>query len=142
MQDKGKFSVKKILVSQIFVIVGLFVLIFFFVTLSKEFLRGYEVNKELDNLKSEILTLEDQNSNFGDIIEYLKTSDFAEKEARKRFNYKKPGESMVVIETANLGETTPNLSAENDYIDDNLQTNNKEISNPEKWWDYYFGKKM
>lgn len=140
MRKERNFSLKKFLVSQLFIIIGLFVLIFIFVALSKEFLRSYQVNNELEELQNQIIEMEQKNQQFSEIIDYLKTSDFAEKEARKRFNLKKPGESVVVIETEQNSVVQPNPLLEQNNLEEG--TNNIEeqnVSNPKKWWSYFFG---
>lgn len=142
MYEKKRFSVKKILFSQIFIIIGLIVLCLILVALSKEVLRSYKINKDLEDLKNEITSLEAENSKFTDLIEYLKSQDFAEKEARKRMNLKKSGESVVVIETNDQVKIIESSTEEKKSL---LAMNNESqkqdsLTNPEKWWAYFFGK--
>lgn len=51
----------------------------------------------MENLKAEIESLEKQREELSQKISQTQTESFLEKEARERFNLKKPGEEAVVI---------------------------------------------
>ena len=56
-----------------------------------------ELNLRIENLKNEIDVLERKRQELSVSISQIPTEEYLEKEARERFNLKKPGEELVVI---------------------------------------------
>lgn len=104
-------------------------------SLSKEVYRKHQISGQINKLKSEVEELEKNNKGLTDIIQYFESDDYVEKEARKKLNLAKPGENVVVI-TGEKDKTKENLEPAKK---DNSAANQKEISNPLKWWKYLFG---
>lgn len=94
--------------------------------LAKGTVKRVKVSSEIMELQDEINQLEGQNQVFSQLINYLKTDSFIEQEARLKLGYKKPGEHLVVIPEEEL------------VVDDEETDENKELSNPAKWWAYFF----
>lgn len=126
-----KNKLNKFLPSRLFLIIGVAVLVFFSVSLAKEIIRRYEVNKDIQELEQEVSELENQNEELADLIQYLNTDSFKEKEARTKLGMAKAGEKVVVIPDEALVEevTTETVDAP-DNVD--------ELSNPERWFAYFF----
>jgi cell division protein FtsL len=64
----------------------------------------YLIFKELNQLKKEtgdmgnrLATLSKENTNLQSEIEYFSRPENLEKELKAKFNYKKPGEKMIII---------------------------------------------
>lgn len=113
---------------------GIFLLIailacFFAVSFVKETYRNYKIAKEIKNLKEDIELLQSANIELANLINYLKTDNFVEKEARLKFGLQKPGEKAFIIEK-NSGQTAGIIGNEKAE---------KEISNFQKWEEYFFG---
>lgn len=122
----------------------LFIVFIAFITagynIFKETHKKYQIRKEVDELKAEVKGLEQGNQKIKGLIEYYQTDGFTEKEARKKLNVKKEGEKVVILrKNENQEEDNPT----------ELESNNKEerkdnytnVSNPSKWWDYFFKEK-
>ncbi len=77
-------------------LVGVLVLLSF--PLSKNWRQKRLINEEIKKLELQAKELEGKNNNLKNVLEYMQSDQFAEKEARTKLNYKKPGESVVVIE--------------------------------------------
>jgi len=65
---------------------------------------NWQINKQradltarLENLKKEVVNLEKQKEELSNKVPQIQKEDYLEKEARERFNLKKPGEEMVVV---------------------------------------------
>lgn len=131
---KEKFQSKtgRIIKSRLFLFVSLVILILFSVALVKEILRQWEVNKEIDTLQDEIAELEKQNTQLNELIQYLNTNIYTEKESRLKLGMQKPGESVIAI---NLEQT--NNSHEDSHDNPDYTSVNK-INNPLKWLNYFF----
>jgi len=121
------------LFQKLFLFVSLIILILLSPALAREYFRKKQVNKEIYSLKEEIKKLEKDQNDFSELINYLNTEDFWEKEARSKLGLQKPGEKLVVIP--------------NDYFKDEgngakdkkeISESAAEISNPHKWWNYFF----
>lgn len=95
----------------------------------------YRIDKEIVKFRREILVLEEKNQELKNLIAYLKTDSFKEREARRKLNYRKPGEKVLVV--PNLAALTPEMTegggaAETPEL--------KELPNYLKWWRYFFNK--
>ncbi|MBU2235447.1 septum formation initiator family protein [Patescibacteria group bacterium] len=106
-------------------------LVLFSVSLGKEVVRRYEVNKEIQALEKEVEELENQNTELADLIQYLNTNSFREKEARTKLGMAKEGEKVVVIPNI---EVVAETATEAVGVPDNVE----ELSNPERWFAYFF----
>lgn len=106
----------------------LFVVLFLTVLfgLAKGTVKNYRINSEIMELQKDINQLENQNQEFTQLIEYLKTDSFIEQEAKLKLGYKKEGENLVIIPQQEIGE------------ENEISTNYQTMSNPAKWWVYFF----
>jgi len=96
---------------------------------TRSFYQDYQVKREIDNLKKETAQMEVKKMESLELLNYLKSDEFAEKKARLEMNMIKPGEQAVVIK--NLETIEKNRQVENNMIKSNLP-------NYKKWWDYFF----
>jgi len=119
----GRFSF------QIVVVIVLAVVFVMGSALSKELYREYQIKKEVDALKAEIESMENDNYELSQMIEYYKTEEYKEAEARKRLNLKAEGEKVVMISES---------ESEYEEIVDGESEAAIEISNKLKWWNYFF----
>lgn len=101
--------------------------------LSKEIYREYRIKKEIDVLKSEIGAMEKDNYQLSQLIEYYKTDEYKEAEARKRLNLKAEGEQVVMIDEKDK-------SAEEVKAEEVAQQ--ASVPNRIKWWNYFFASRQ
>ncbi len=122
---------KNILPDLIFSKFSLILFVILFITilfgLAKGTIKNHKVNSEVSELQEDITQLETQNQEFAQMIEYLKTDSFIEQEAKLKLGYKKPGENLVIIPQEQIDEEV--IGNNNNY---------KKMSNPAKWWIYFF----
>ncbi|MFA6271994.1 MAG: septum formation initiator family protein [Patescibacteria group bacterium] len=128
-----KNKLNRFLPSRLFLIIGVTVLVFFSVSLGKEVIRRYEVNKDIQALEREVAEMEKQNAELTDLIQYLNTNSFKEKEARTKLGMAKAGEKVVVIPDVKV-EDENTTESEAVGAPDNVE----ELSNPERWFAYFF----
>lgn len=117
-----------LLKSKFFVFVGLLVLLFMSFLLVKEFQKKYRINKEIKSLEQEIASLEASNKDIADLIGYLRSPEYRERQARSLLNLQKPGEFAVAL---------PPL--EEETVTGEGQAREERRSNLSKWWEYFFG---
>lgn len=59
--------------------------------------RDQEVNAKIVKMKSEILILEKEKSNYLSKLSQRESGEYLEKEAREKYNLKKIGENLVIV---------------------------------------------
>jgi len=129
-KKKKKNIISKIFSFNLFVASSVLAVVFLGTGLGKEFYRDYQIEKEIDSLQNDISILEKDNYKLAQLIEYYKTDEYKEAEARKRFNLKKDGESVVVV------KSNPSVLGNFDIMEEN-----KNLPNYIKWWNYFFASK-
>jgi len=97
--------------------------------------KNYQVVEKIDSLESEIFKEKENNENLKNLLVYYQTDSYKELELRKKLNYKKQGEKVVII---------PELNPVNqeEQIEKQLAEKKKEIEEPNvtKWYKYILGK--
>lgn len=112
--------------SNFFTIFLLVLLILSFVKVAREALLRYEIKKEIASLESRLQDLEGRSAKTNNLISYLQTDDYIEKEAREKLNLAASGEKQINLVTNNMP-----LSDEN-------SSDQTKQNNPGKWFDYFF----
>lgn len=94
--------------------------------LAKGTIKSYQVDSEVEQLEKDISNLEGQNQDFKQLIQYLQTDAFIEQEAKLKMGYQKEGEHLVIIPQDQKNQEKTN------------QPDYQLLSNPAKWWAYFF----
>ena len=95
----------------------------------QKFYKSYQIEKEIKGLQEEIVSIEQGNKEILALINYFKTPEFKERQARSLLSLQKPGEFAVALplrEDGNFDQASDEEVA-------------KKPSNLFKWWDYFFG---
>ena len=139
MAEQGA-KIKKILSSRITLFFLLLGFIWLVLSVVNVYYRKYKINKEIDNLKAQIGNAERSNQQISEMIDYLDSQSFLEKEAREKLNMKKPGEEVVIIEPLKDSLTTQNSQPQKEENKDILPASavKKMESNFSKWWKFFF----
>ncbi len=127
--------IRRLLSSRVFLFFAIIVLIYLVINLGRESYRKHQLNKEVNELKSEIGRLEGKNQQLADMMEYFKNESYLEKEARLKLNLKKPGEKVVILSDS-FPDTQPALENGGENSQNNEST--VETANYWKWWEYFF----
>jgi cell division protein FtsL len=145
MTEQGR-KIKKILSSKITLFFLLLGFIWLIMGVVNVYYKKYQINKQVEKLKSEIAKTEQNNQQISAMIDYLGSQSFLEKEAREKLNMKKEGEEVVMVEPAkNLagagaqapGELLPeNESQAKPQVSGG--SNKEKESNFSKWRRYFF----
>lgn len=116
---------KKTISSKI-AITGLLILLIFLAELKfKQWKNQREIEKQKYSLLAQAGSLQKKNQELNESLRYLNSPNFKERVAREQLNLKKDGE--IVYSFGDAPEKTTG---------DTEQSN--KISNPQKWWDYFF----
>lgn len=96
----------------------------------RAYYKDYQVRQDISRLQKEVENLSAKKLETIELLKYVKSKDFVEEKARTEFNLVKPGEQMAVF------------SSGSDFMD-NGQTDEEvvkweNISNPIKWWRFFW----
>ena len=117
--------------SRFFIVAGTIALLLFLVFLGRELNKKYQINKEVKNLEKEIAEIEARNEEIAQLIDYLNTPEYKERQARSLLNLQKPGEFAVALPLHPEEQ-------EQGALDDQSK---RQASNFQKWWNYFFKKR-
>jgi cell division protein FtsB len=123
----------QVISSRLFIVTGLAVLIFLGVSIGKELTRKVEVTQRVSSLKNEIASLEKRNTELSDLINYLNSESYREREARLKLGLKKEGEQVIIIPNSSL----ENQQEATDSSGQSTETKDSQ-SAAKKWWNYFF----
>jgi cell division protein FtsB len=90
----------------------------------REAMVRYEINKEIATLENQLNDLESKSDKISNMISYLKTDDYIEKEARTKLNLVKAGERQINFTSSTDSTSQGSMSPE--------------VPNAMKWFKYYF----
>jgi len=122
----------KLLYSKPFLVFLVIILILVVIVLGQESYHYFRTSQQIKGLKNKIEELKTSNEELAGLEEYFKSEEFLEKEARLKLNLTKPGEKLIIIKQ--IEEDLEEFEQEQGLA--------KEISNIQKWWQYFFGEKL
>jgi cell division protein FtsB len=120
--------------SGLFILAAVGIIVWIGISLGREAYRKKQIQGEIDSLQSEIEKVNKQNSDLKNLVSYLNTPEFQEKEARDKLNLQKEDEKMIVLQKdaqASNAVAPAGNNAQNSPIDENLP-------NWKKWLQYFF----
>lgn len=126
---------KNLIYSNVILLVCLILIVFFSANLIRDFLNKRQLIREVEKLKNEISNLTANNDNLANLINYLKTNDYLEEEARTKLNKKKPGEEIIIIPGDQINTNT---TINKNTTPVNTQKQGVLLNNINKWWTYFF----
>jgi cell division protein FtsB len=121
---------KTLLQSRLLTVLLSGVLILVMVIAARLIIQKREVDAEIGKLKAEAEKVEKSNQELSSLIKYLDTPEYAELQAREKLNLKKEGEQVVVL---------PRETVEPQVLG---ESSGDPVSNPIKWFNYFFGPRI
>ncbi|MGB0757064.1 MAG: FtsB family cell division protein [Patescibacteria group bacterium] len=125
---RSRSHIPRILFSRTLFIVLIGVMLVFSVSLLREVNRKQEIKNEIVMLEDELVSMETENTRLEHLIEYLKTDEYAELEAKKRLGLKKEGENVILVTEAEAAVVST------------TRVDERDSSNWSLWWKYFFNK--
>lgn len=128
--QERKRAVRRALTSRGVIVFEILLIAFLVVGITKEIVRRVSLREEIATLEQQIAELEAQNRTLGEYVASINTDSFREREARKRLNVQKPGESLLILpETRTLTTSDTEIASSTDAVG---------TSNPQRWWKFFF----
>ncbi|MFH1326013.1 MAG: septum formation initiator family protein [Candidatus Falkowbacteria bacterium] len=121
-----------------FPLIGLILVLLIGYPLVKKINQQIMLNREIEELSEEMERINNKNKKLEEIVGYLESASFVEKEARLNLDLRKPGEKVVVVkDKTSLDEEN---EIESVYMIEGLDkaVEQTEKINPQKWWSYFF----
>ena len=115
--------------------IGIGAIVMISLALTQETYRRYQIQKEIEDLKVQAEKKERDNEKLKGVIEYFKTDDFQEKEAKEKLSVQKEGEKVVMVKGEKPSEDSKKIKEETQQP---IEEKKDERSNPKRWWDYFF----
>ena len=113
--------------NKLYLLIGIVILIFFVINFVRAWSQNSKVNNEISGLRQEIVSLEQENSKYAELIKYFNSNAYIEERARIDLGLKKTGEKVVLIPSVDqAAPPAENSSAET------------QASNPQKWLKRFF----
>ncbi len=141
MPEVRRNFIWRILELRSFLVVNLIILMFLTLSFGREFVRDYRIQQEIDNLRMEAEELEVHNLEIAKLNAELETETFLEEEARLKLGLLKPGEQLVVVVDEGVAGA-PVIDGGDETVFDFVPSVSQEeeinISNPKRWWYYFF----
>ena len=112
------------------------IIAFFVVGVStiQETYRDWQVDQEMQNIKTQIMQLEAKRSSLSDVVQKMNAFDNIDREARAQLGMQKPGERVIVLRGGLPSEDT----AQEPGTDITGSGAESALSNPQKWFTYFF----
>ncbi len=124
--------------SKILALIMLALIILILFPLTKKINQQKMLAKEIKELETETERIGGKNKDLSELLNYLESDSFTEKEARLNLDLKKPGEKVVIIKDSNPGATSAQSSSSVFNIPGLDKTTAAAKSNPRKWLEYFF----
>ncbi|OGH61068.1 MAG: hypothetical protein A2848_02860 [Candidatus Magasanikbacteria bacterium RIFCSPHIGHO2_01_FULL_50_8] len=117
--------------SRLVIVVVVLLFIFLLISFLRVFFKDYELRKEIERLQTDVGKLEKRKIESLDVLKKLQSDAYIEARAREELQAAKPGEAVIVVPGLSVSSTVPRtLEAQ--------PIENTELSNPLKWWYYFF----
>jgi len=140
-QPSYKNFIKRLLSSKVFFFFMVIALVALLLNFVRESYHKYQLSEEISGLETEVERLEGRKQQLAGLMEYFGQESYLEKEARQRLNLKKPGERVIILSQKADADVKSDQGIDN-ILDDNTalgqNTENQEMANYWKWWEYFF----
>ena len=127
----------KILNSKIIFFLAISFVIYLSFSLSQKLTIKKESSERVAEIRGEIQELAEKEAKLLKLQDYYNSEDFLQKEARRILGYQKPGEEVYVL-IPQKG-TIEQIEEKKEFVIlEKEEVSSKNLSNPQKWWKYFF----
>lgn len=105
--------------------------VFFLVAIVREVVHSYTVRQQVTRLRQQVASQEQRQNQLQDLLDYLASPTFQERQARLNLGLKKSGERVVIV--PGPAESSADALAAN--------SSTTSVTPPVAWWRYFFSPK-
>ena len=117
-------------------IIGLFLMVSFLLySLTTSVYKSYQIELHIKNYERENFKIEEDNRKKSEDYEYYSSDSYIEKIAKQNLGLVNPGEEVIIIPSNTLDTSGVVGGVGDDYADSGSYSS---LSNPEKWWKFFF----
>jgi len=121
----------------VLIMVGIGAIVMISLALTQETYRRYQIQKEIDDLKTQAEKKERDNEQLKGVIQYFKTDEFQEKEAKEKLSVQKEGEKVLMVK-GDQPNGNSNAGPAETGTGQTAPEQKDTRTNLRKWWDYFF----
>lgn len=110
--------------------------IIFLIAIVRELLQGHQVRTQVRRLRDDVAAEQQRQLDLQNLLTYLQSPTFQERQARLELGLKKNGERVLVVPPATTDGSTATKTAPSSG------SSHQEVSdtNPQRWWQYFLHK--
>jgi cell division protein FtsB len=113
--------------------IGGVALVLIAISSARETYQGWKVDQEIQGLQAQVEALEGRRLHLAETLSRLQSPDTLDKEARLRLGLQKPGEQVFVL---SQGTVVRGPNGQTQIVP--ASAPEEEVSNPRKWFRYFF----
>jgi cell division protein FtsB len=118
------------------IFIEFFLVAYMLYALSASVYKNYQIDQHIKNFEQENKKIADENYEKSNDFKYYTSDAYAEKIAKQNFGKKNPGEEVIILPKTE----EDNVVMESDQIAEVDLKNKNKMSNPQKWWIFFFSR--
>lgn len=120
--------------TKVIIIVEFLLVSYLFYSLTKNVYNSYKVDQVMESFETENALIEEENRRKIEDYLYFTSEEYIDKIAKQNLGLVNNGEEIIVLSS----ENSNTLSEENSEEDVGVSKRSR-MSNPEQWWNFFFG---
>lgn len=107
-------------------------------SLTKNVYNSYQVDQVIESFQRENALIEEENRKKNEDYLYFTSEEYINKIAKQNLGLIDKGEEVIIL----TPDVVKQLNSDDESIDDGVGglSRRKRMSNPEQWWDFFFGR--
>ncbi len=122
-------SITKLIIVVEFLLVG-----YLLYSLTKNVYNSYQVDKYITAFEDENARIEEENKQKNEDYLYFTSEEYIDKIAKQNLGLVNPGEEVIIVASNSSSDTNEGILEEDSTV---AKYSGK--SNPERWWNFFFG---
>ncbi|MBI5754514.1 septum formation initiator family protein [Candidatus Peregrinibacteria bacterium] len=123
----------KLIIVVEFILVG-----YLLYSLTRNIYNSYQVDQVIESFQKENATIEEENRKRIEDYLYFTSEEYIDKIAKQNLGLINKGEEVIVLAPDSTKPTENGDNAGNDQA--GVLTKRSRMSNPQQWWDFFFGR--
>jgi cell division protein FtsB len=120
--------------TKLVIIAEFFLVSYLLYSLTVSVYKNYQIDQHIKSFEQENAKIEEENRLKSEEFEYYSSDAYIEKMAKQNLGLINPGEEVIVI-PQNSATEAENTDGSNSDVSQNSGGN---LSNPQKWWKFFF----